>query len=119
MAGTAFGGFCYATQFEAAAMWCAALNGVTPSGVVTCSALANPLPSQVEGGASSFNWKMRVTNTSGVTTNLVIGQQLLQSCEPYDFAYYSPLLAAFTAAVVAISAGRWVYRLFTQDRETM
>ena len=118
MPGTAYAGTCYSSQAEAAAMWCAGTSGVVSGGVLSCQAITTALPTTT-GGLAVFSWTRRTVPSSGSTISSSVSGQQLQSCEPYDFAYYSPMLGAFIAAAAAVACGRWVYRLFTQDRETM
>lgn len=118
MPGTAFAGTCYASQAEAAAMWCSATSGTVSTGVLSCQAITTAL-STTTGGVATFTWTKRLVPTSGTATATAVTGQQLPSCEPYDFAYFSPLLAAFITAMVAVLAARWLYRLFTQDRESL
>lgn len=118
MPGTAFGGTCYASQAEAAAMWCSATSGTVSGGVLSCQAVTTTL-SSTTGGLATFTWTKRFVPTSGTATSVAVTGQQLPSCEPYDFAYFSPLLASFIAAAVAILCARWLHKLFAVDKEAL
>jgi hypothetical protein len=55
------------------------------------------------------------TSFTAVTTNRFIN---LQDCETFDYAYWSPYIAAWTGALVAVIAARSLYRKVF-DRETL
>lgn len=97
-------------------MWCSGTSGVVTGGVLSCQAVTTVLPSNT-GGLATFTWTKRFVPTSGTATSAAVTGQQLQSCEPYDFAYFSPLLGAFIAASVAILCARWVISVFYRDRE--
>lgn len=118
MPGTAFGGTCYASQAEAAAMWCSATSGTVSGGVLSCQAVKTALPTTA-GGPATFTWTKRFVPSSGTATSADVNGQNLPGCEPYDFEYFSPLLGAFIAASVAILCARWLHKLFAVDKEAL
>lgn len=116
--GTATGGVCYASQAEAASMWCASVNAGTSAGLLTCKSVNTALP-DTSGGLATFNWTRQTVDGGGTrTTSTVSGQQLL-GCETYDVAYFEPVITAFIGALVAILCARWLINFFRSDRETV
>jgi len=106
MDGLAFGAVCYRDPAELAADACASISGVTSAGVVSCSA-----PS-VTG--STLSYTLKTEGTSATSTRVVTVD--LQPCDPQDFEYWQPILAAFFVALVTILCARMVYtKVFNRE----
>ena len=99
--GYGVGDQCFSTLPEAAQAFCARVGGTTSAGVVSCTAAA---PS----GGSSVAWTLHLEpGTGSASTRELIAP--LPACEPYDMAYWSPILGAFFLALVTVLAARSVY----------
>lgn len=108
--GTAQGGTCFNTQLEAANQWCGDVLVEASSGsIYTCSGIVSGA-SATTGGVAVFKWTRRQVDAAGVTTTSQINGQGLPECETYGFDYYSPAIAAWVTALVAIVAGKMVWR---------
>ncbi|MBT9598651.1 MAG: hypothetical protein IV094_21920 [Vitreoscilla sp.] len=108
--GTSYGGACYSTQLEAATLWCSDVLVAASSGsVFTCSSIVSGA-SGTTGGAVTFKWVRRQVDAAGVTTTAQINGQQLPDCETYGFDYYSPAIAAWASAMLAVLAARLVWR---------
>lgn len=108
--GTAFGGQCYATSAEAAAMWCSAHGGVTSAGSVVC--ITTTGFSSSSGGEVSGVASLRLyPSGSTAQTNTSVGFRL-QACETYGLDYWAPYQAAWIALVLVIASGRTVIKRF-------
>lgn len=117
--GTQQGGTCYLNQLEAANAWCGSVLVEASSGsVYTCSNIVSGA-SSTSGGAVTFKWTRRQVDSAGVTTNLQINGQQLPECETYGFDYFSPAIAAWAAAAVAIIAARMVWRRVFAGQESL
>lgn len=105
MAGVAVGAACYSGAAEAAAAYCASVGGSVAGGVASCS------------GASitgrSVSWTLHVDGPSGRTSRQVVSE--LQECEPYDWSFWSPVLAAWFLAMVLVVCVRMIKRPFNRD----
>lgn len=107
--GTASGGSCYATQAEAARMFCSSLGGVSSAGVVTCADVANV--STTAGGPVTASLTFRTQPSSGAATSVVSPVQF-QRCETYGLDYWAPAQALWIAAVILIATSRSVIKRF-------
>lgn len=108
--GTMHNGACYPTQMEAVNSWCGSyINQASNGSTSTCSQIMSA-PLADAGGAVTFQWKRRTVDSAGTVTNLNISGQWLPSCETYGFDYFAPIVAAFTAALVLVIAGRLMFR---------
>lgn len=111
--GTAFGGQCYATQLEAANMWCSSVVGVTSSGALSCvSPGTNPAPSSLVGGQIGVRPRMRFQPAAGGATQEYDGSTILRACETYGLDYWAPAQALWIAAVILIATSRSVIKRF-------
>lgn len=108
--GTTYGGGCYATQAEAVNAWCGAFEGQGPNGIVYSCGQINTAVSGTAGGEVTFAWRRKNVDSAGASTNTNISGQWLPSCETYGFDYYSPAIAAWAAAMVAVIAAKFVWR---------
>ena len=105
MDGLSFGATCYRDAAVLAAAACSSIAGVTAAGVVSCSSPA------VTGNVLSYTLR---TEGASTTTRAVTVD--LQPCEPYDYTFWAPVLAAFFVALVTIAASRMVYtKVFNRD----
>ena len=116
--GTATNGVCYASQAEAAGMWCASVNAGTSAGLLTCKSVNTALSTE-GGGAATFSWTRQTVDGAGVKSTSTVSGQTLPSCETYDVAYFEPVTTAFIGALVAILCARWLVNFFRADRETV
>lgn len=105
MDGLAFANACYRLPAEAAAAACSSISGVTAAGVVSCSA-----PS-ITGNTLSYVLKTEGASSSTRTVTLE-----LQPCEPMDFQWWAPVLAAWFLAMVTVLCARMVYtKVFNRE----
>lgn len=103
--GYAVGASCFRDPVEAASAFCASRQGVMSEGVVSCSGAA------VEGGF--INWTLDL-ETPGYSTSRMTSTPVVE-CEPYDFEFFAPVLAAWFVALVAVLCVRLLGRLFNRD----
>lgn len=112
---------CYPTQVEALTAACTAVATFGADGSrATCSSvqMTAPTPSTTAGG--TFPGKLNVVKygPDGTSLGTLTPSVTVQACERYDFDYWSPLVSAWVAALVAVIAARILYvRLF--QRETL
>jgi hypothetical protein len=109
------GAVCYPTQDQALAAECSGLGAVDAAGAaITCTgAVAGA--STTLGGSYLGTRNLRKTSAAGVVTTITRPAQVL-SCERYDSAYFSPLISAWVAALVAIIAARFLLtRVFARE----
>lgn len=108
--GTSQGGKCHTTQADAANSWCGDYFASNSAGTVySCSGVvsgADPLL----GGSVTFKWQRRAVDSVGGVTNMQISGQQLPECETYAYDYWSPAIAAWVAALVAVLAAKSIYR---------
>lgn len=104
--GTAHGAQCYATQAEASAMACSALNGVSAAGAVSCVGVAGA--SSSSGGGASVTFTVRTLGQAGVIDASMPVE--LMGCETYGVDYWQPLLGAWVGAAIAIVAAKMAYQ---------
>jgi len=107
--GNLFGQTCYPSAFEAASAACSAAQGVGSDGAVTTCVGVNTYP----GGY--YTLQMR-KSPPGVAATTWEASTVSQPCERYDYAYWQPMFAAFTSALVAVVAARVLYtRVFSRE----
>lgn len=95
-------------------MLCSSLHGVTSAGALSCVGVAGA--SSSIGGGSSVTLTVRSQTASGPVDGPFSVQ--LMPCETYGYDYWSPLVAAWVVAAVAIVAARMVYeRIFGTPTE--
>jgi hypothetical protein len=114
-AGSFYGQVCYPTQLEALQAACSALGAVAADGSsTTCTGVAAG-PSSSVGGAYTGTLNLRKTSILGTTSTTTMSYTV-QTCERYDYAYWSPVISAWVVALVSILAARTLYtRVFTRE----
>jgi hypothetical protein len=112
-------GICHASASTAAAYYCSSFGAADSSGKYSyCSAVSNPT---IANNIASFNATVKSLTPAllgGYTTNTLTAPVSLVSCEVQDWAYWSPLVGAWAAALVAVLAAKTIYRKVF-DRETI
>lgn len=113
--GSYFKQVCFASQADALSAACSGVFTVAADGSsVRCTGVAAGASTSA-GGAYTGTLQLSFTRANG---QVVTGTQsvTVQACERYDYAYWSPVLAAWVAAVVAIVAARFLYlRVFSRE----
>lgn len=115
--GTMFRSTCYATQYDAAMAACSEMNafGADGSKISCAGPKTPPTPSSTAGGSyvGIFNVSLQDAAGNGTTSTR---QVTLWPCERYDYDYWSPVIGAWVAAVVAIIAARFLFvRIFSRE----
>lgn len=106
---------CYPTQAEASWAACSSVASVGTDGTaINCTAIPAGA-STTAGGAYTGNLTVQRKLSTGVTSTLSV-PLTVGSCERYDYAYWSPAIGAWVAALVAIIAARVLYlRVFSRE----
>lgn len=120
--GSMFNGTCYPTQAQAATAACASWLAYAPDGSFSrCTGLGTTNVSSTTDGGTRFSG-LSITSFpapgSGLSASTTERVVVVQACERYDYEYWSPVVGAWVAALVAILAARVLYtRVF--NRETL
>ena len=120
-AGSYYNQVCYPSQADALSAACSAVNTSAADGsYTTCvglvpSASGYAGPSSTDGG--TFTGKLRITSVDADGSSVTLQRSItVLGCERYDYAYWSPLIGAWVAALVAILAARTLYtRVFVRE----
>jgi hypothetical protein len=116
-AGSLYNQTCYPTQKEAFTAACSAVHSTNPDGTATNCITVIDGGSTTAGGGYSGQLRFMMTDVDGNSKSQT-RSVTVWSCERYDYDYWSPLISAWVAALVALIAARILYvRLF--QRETL
>lgn len=114
-AGASYNQVCYPSQSEALAAACSAIHSTSGDGSATdCVGLVDSGSSSVGG---TYSGKLRVQLTQTDNSTVVVQRSVtVLGCERYDYEYWSPVIGAWVAALVAIVAARVLYtRVFSRE----
>ena len=106
--GLTWQGQCYRDRTELAQLACGSISGTTNgAAVLDCK---DP---SVTGTQLHWTATWTQAGTAGPATPMTTN---LQACEPYDFEWWSPVLAAFFLALVSVLCVRMIIaKVFNRD----